>query len=113
MHSSVSSLSFYGAHGSHIMGKTVKMCKIVMLSYTNVRQMRRPDQERLSKLDASTYAHCNLSSVQPRISQEITQSIAVPIFPMRIESWQALYRPEPSLSVGVLLLQQNMPSAPQ
>lgn len=69
------------------MGKGVKMCKVVMLLYTNVRQMWRPDQELLSKLDTSTNAHRNMSSVQSRITQEITQSVAVPIFSMRIKSW--------------------------
>lgn len=84
-----------------------------MLSYTNVRQMQRPDQELFSDLDTSTYAHRNMSSLQPRITQEITQSVAVPMFLRRIESWRAPYRPEPPKSVDVLPLQQNMPPEAQ
>lgn len=47
------------------MGNGVKVIKIVMLSCTNVRKMQRSDQELLSKLDTSTFAHRNMLSVQP------------------------------------------------
>lgn len=53
------------------MGKGVKMCKTVMLSYTNVRQMQRPDQE----ISSLTWTHPLMLAATCRLCNDIITQI--------------------------------------